>query len=72
MKCPACGFSADSRIFRDGCPVCGYALTASTKTADEKSVAKKKADQIDPLPLWIYLVSFLLLTGLIVLILLQR
>ncbi len=26
VKCPSCGFSGDSKIFRDGCPACGYAV----------------------------------------------
>ncbi|MDC7124977.1 MAG: zinc-ribbon domain-containing protein [Spirochaetales bacterium] len=25
IKCPKCGFSGNSELFTDGCPVCGYA-----------------------------------------------
>jgi len=30
VKCPSCGFIGDSRIFRDGCPACGYAIAGNS------------------------------------------
>jgi predicted RNA-binding Zn-ribbon protein involved in translation (DUF1610 family) len=63
VKCPACGYSGDSTVFRDGCPVCGYAFTPESK--GHANPKQKKKEGIDPLPWWVYLVTLLLVTLLI-------
>ncbi|HKL86429.1 MAG TPA: zinc ribbon domain-containing protein [Treponemataceae bacterium] len=57
VKCPSCGFSGDSRVFRDGCPACGYALY--DKSAKHNSIPEKakKNTETDPLPWWMYIVA---------------
>lgn len=56
VKCPSCGFSGESRIFRDGCPTCGYAVYEKSIEYPIQEKKKKYAD-IDPLPWWIYIVA---------------
>jgi len=79
VKCPACGFSGDTGIFRDGCPACGYAVPGAKPVPGSAGcvppaarAGKKKADHTDPLPWWVYLVSLLFLLSLIAFILFQR
>jgi predicted RNA-binding Zn-ribbon protein involved in translation (DUF1610 family) len=71
VKCPSCGFIGDSRLFRDGCPACGYAVYAKDSPSTRKTGAKKK-EEADPLPWWIYLLAVLLLGVVTLLILLRR
>ncbi len=67
VKCPSCGFAGDSRAFRNGCPVCGYAVKTddASRTGSTHQVQKrplgKRSSATDPLPWWIYVLSFGLL-----------
>lgn len=70
VKCPSCGYSGDSAVFRDGCPVCGYAFARDGKTPS--GTGEKKKGGIDPLPWWVYLATFALLGAMIAYILLMR
>ena len=86
VKCPSCGFAGDSRIFRDGCPACGYAVAINPlgvssrarkakkgKGSKSSNTARGKGDETtDPLPLWVYAVSVILLGALVSLILLWK
>lgn len=72
VKCPSCGYSGDSRAFRDGCPACGYAVLAPADTSRALSSRKKKPVETDPLPVWIYIAALALLAGLVAMIILQR
>jgi len=77
VKCPSCGFSGDSRIFRDGCPACGYAFPAQAQRpggvlhpgAKKKKPAKESTD---PLPWWIYAASLFLVVIFILVIVLRK
>ncbi len=39
VRCPSCGYTGTSRVFKQGCPQCGYAMgkgkTAAFNTADK-------------------------------------
>jgi predicted RNA-binding Zn-ribbon protein involved in translation (DUF1610 family) len=55
VRCPACGFSGEERIFAKGCPACGYSATPGGMQP-----GRRKAP-IDPLPYWVYVVSIIAL-----------
>ena len=67
VKCPSCGFAGDSRAFRSGCPVCGYAVNTddAARQGETRHVRgtgqKKRGSATDPLPWWIYVLSLALL-----------
>lgn len=72
VKCPSCGFTGDSPMFRDGCPACGYAVTGNGPSLPPKSAPKKKDAGTDPLPWWIYLAAILMLAGFVALVLIRK
>ncbi|HNY17324.1 MAG TPA: zinc ribbon domain-containing protein [Treponemataceae bacterium] len=79
VKCPSCGFTGDSKIFRDGCPACGYAFGGHGDNASREGSAKRGASprlkgkgETDPLPIWIYAVTLAVLALVVALILLRR
>lgn len=40
VRCPACGFQGENKLFAEGCPVCGYSASgASAKTPAAKKPA---------------------------------
>ncbi len=87
VKCPSCGFSGDSKLFRDGCPACGYAVYRDGGSARGGSGGrgrkgrsfddwlprdKKNGRGADPLPWWIYLASLVFVALLMGLVILRR
>jgi predicted amidophosphoribosyltransferase len=50
VRCPRCGFSGDSQLFKNGCPHCGYAVADVHEHKHEKKPA-------DGLPIWVYVVA---------------
>lgn len=70
VKCPSCGYSGDSAIFRDGCPVCGYAFAGADRGRPGQGGAK--GESIDPLPWWVYAVTFTLCAALVAYIVFTR
>lgn len=42
VRCPACQFQGESHLFRDGCPVCGFAGGAAVESAGKASARAKK------------------------------
>lgn len=77
VKCPSCGFSGDSHVFKDGCPVCGYAVhqdfsdRKGNGSGKSRRIKQKKSGETDPLPWWIYGLSFGLLVFVIALIIMN-
>jgi predicted RNA-binding Zn-ribbon protein involved in translation (DUF1610 family) len=53
VRCPACGFSGEERLFSGGCPVCGY---SAAPAADGTRIVEKKTPA-GPLPVWVYIFS---------------
>lgn len=75
VRCPSCGFTGVSKLFRDGCPACGYAVFTDRRSRSggyTEEIKKAKRGDTDPLPWWIYLVSVLFVLGVFILILLQK
>ena len=69
VKCPSCGYSGETALFRDGCPACGYALPGTPVSTSQRSASKKnRSRRTDPLPLWLYLLALALLAVTAVLI----
>lgn len=64
VKCAACGYTADSKRFSKGCPVCGYAVYG-TVPAFKPLKKRNSQGSGDPLPLWMYVVPAILLTVLV-------
>lgn len=71
VKCPSCGYSGDARVFKEGCPVCGYAFRPGGPSPEpgDGSSGKRGAD---PLPWWMYAASIGLLVLLVIVILLRK
>ena len=64
VRCPACGFSGEDKLFTNGCPSCGYSASPSSapKTAKTKRTrAKKKPLPAEPLPILVYIISVIAL-----------
>ncbi|MDR2435446.1 MAG: hypothetical protein LBD47_12900 [Treponema sp.] len=53
VRCPACGFSGEERLFANGCPACGY----SKPSPGVKKPLRAKKIAASPLPLWVYVFS---------------
>lgn len=72
VKCPNCGKIGASSEFSKGCPRCGYALPPKTGIEGQSprnlfnTMPIKR--QEDALPPWIYLISILLLAGILLLL----
>lgn len=67
VKCPNCGKIGASSEFSRGCPQCGYALPPknySIHNNDLKPFSEKKHLD-DALPPWIYIISIILLGGIL-------
>ena len=60
VRCPACEFTGEETLFRDGCPVCGY----SSKTRPDSNLMppdiKKPAGA---LPFWVYILTVSVFTA---------
>lgn len=52
VRCPECGFTGAEKLFKDGCPVCGYCAPAPK---EPDSPAKKSR----ALPAWVYAAALL-------------
>jgi hypothetical protein len=53
VRCPACGFSGEEKLFAKGCPACGYSAFPSAPAGPPGG----KKVRSGPLPLWVYLFS---------------
>jgi predicted RNA-binding Zn-ribbon protein involved in translation (DUF1610 family) len=62
VRCPSCGFTGDEAQFAKGCPSCGYALAPA-------GPSPRSALPQGALPLWVYLVSAAILSGVLALLL---
>jgi predicted RNA-binding Zn-ribbon protein involved in translation (DUF1610 family) len=54
VRCPACGFTGEERLFKNGCPSCGYSAPPTRASGGGR---RKDTGPAGPLPLWVYLVS---------------
>jgi uncharacterized membrane protein YvbJ len=64
VRCPACGFSGEDKLFVNGCPSCGYSASPSIapkKPKPKRPRKKNKPPAADPLPVLVYVISFLAL-----------
>jgi ssDNA-binding Zn-finger/Zn-ribbon topoisomerase 1 len=57
VRCPACGFTGEEGLFKNGCPSCGYSSPGGMRAGGRR----KENRAADSLPLWVYLVSILAL-----------
>jgi len=60
VRCPACGFTGEETLFREGCPVCGY----STTTGNNRGVKESEKASGGGLPLWVYILTSAVFTAL--------
>jgi uncharacterized membrane protein YvbJ len=62
VRCPACGFSGEDKLFEDGCPACGYSADGKSKKKKKPpKKVKKPKPQEEPLPAGVYIVTLLVL-----------
>jgi uncharacterized membrane protein YvbJ len=62
IRCPACDYSGPDKMFQNGCPMCGYSSTPSSKTGKAyKSREKKPRRPAESLPTWALILSVLAL-----------
>ncbi|MDR2210186.1 MAG: hypothetical protein LBO65_01770 [Spirochaetaceae bacterium] len=64
VRCPQCGFTGEEKLFKHGCPRCGYcapvpepAETPAWPAAGPRPAAAGK------LPLWVYILAILALAA---------
>jgi hypothetical protein len=57
VRCPACGFTGEEGLFRDGCPVCGYSTAPGGKPLPQTTGKKEHPIPAGDLPLWVYLTA---------------
>jgi len=69
VKCPSCGYVGDARLFKKGCPVCGYAFKNDAENPG-KGGGKNPRD-VDPLPWWMFAIPLAVLIGLVAFIFLR-
>jgi uncharacterized membrane protein YvbJ len=55
VRCPACGFSGEEKLFSRGCPSCGSSMPRGRKSENDK----KKLFPAASLPVWVYILSIL-------------
>jgi predicted RNA-binding Zn-ribbon protein involved in translation (DUF1610 family) len=52
IRCPACGFAGEERLFSGGCPACGY----SSPPKAGQTLREKKTPS-GSLPAWVYIIA---------------
>jgi uncharacterized membrane protein YvbJ len=57
VRCPACGFAGEEKLFASGCPACGYSAPGGGITPDNAETLREKKVPSGPLPLWVYIFS---------------
>lgn len=68
VRCPKCGKVGNTEQFKAGCPRCGYAVTPVFKgltNPPEAVVAAKKFHFETSLPIWVYIVTTIVLLVLV-------
>jgi predicted RNA-binding Zn-ribbon protein involved in translation (DUF1610 family) len=62
IRCPACGFTGEDDLFKDGCPVCGYlaANTVASKLKRHKNTSYTRTEDTGALPPWAYIITLAL------------
>jgi predicted RNA-binding Zn-ribbon protein involved in translation (DUF1610 family) len=58
VRCPACNFSGESRLFFSGCPSCGYSVHVNA--APHPKRRSRQTTHAEGPPLWVYVVSALI------------
>lgn len=75
VRCPHCGMLGDPSQFKSGCPQCGYAMDLSgygisenysVTRSKKKNKPKGGASRDEPLPIWLYVVTSLILVGAVI------
>jgi hypothetical protein len=57
VRCPACGFSGEEKLFSGGCPVCGYSSSGSPGPL-VSDIPPRAAGR---LPVWVYILTVFIL-----------
>jgi predicted RNA-binding Zn-ribbon protein involved in translation (DUF1610 family) len=58
VRCPACGFSGEEKLFLKGCPSCGYSAPRG-KSRGSRFGKKAPLPAAGSLPVWVYILSVL-------------
>jgi Zn finger protein HypA/HybF involved in hydrogenase expression len=63
IRCPACGFSGEEKLFDNGCPQCGYQVLpgkgghrSSVRRGHKKTAYASTTE--GALPAWVYFLTF--------------
>jgi len=65
IRCPACDYSGPDKMFKNGCPLCGYSSVPLSGKSTPRE--KRHGRTAEPLPTWALILSII---GLFVVILL--
>jgi hypothetical protein len=72
VRCPACSFSGEDKLFANGCPACGYSASSAGKSKPKpvsRSRPKKpKPPPAEPLHPGVYIISIASLLALVALL----
>ncbi|MDR1587032.1 MAG: zinc-ribbon domain-containing protein [Treponema sp.] len=55
VRCPACGFSGEEKLFAGGCPACGYSSPVSQNRSVPSAAPPLRA--AGKLPVWVYILT---------------
>ena len=60
VRCPACGFSGEDKLFSGGCPVCGYSAPQGRRKRQKlQNLKRSTLSAAASLPGWVYILSLL-------------
>ncbi len=54
VRCPSCGFTGESDLFKKSCPECGYSGEEVLDGTPDPGKAKNYSLSRNPFPLWVY------------------
>ncbi|HCC37094.1 MAG TPA: hypothetical protein DEQ14_05505 [Treponema sp.] len=60
VRCPACGFSGEEKLFSGGCPACGYSTPPLRQRKRRPAAPPKHKTPLiaaGALPPWVYIIS---------------
>jgi uncharacterized membrane protein YvbJ len=58
VRCPACGFTGEEKLFSAGCPSCGYSTTVNQSRSNKPPPKPQPSGSFSP---WLYFYSIIAL-----------
>jgi len=65
VRCPVCDYSGPDKMFKNGCPLCGYSASAGPVPVKKKQSRPEQRSSDEPLPPWVYLAAVVVLLAIV-------